>query len=608
MGRPLTLFLVALSVLVVAVALIALVPSWRHAALHALPPRLYVALGALRGGFEVDHSMRLAMPDGVTLAGSLYLPKDRSAPLATVLVRSPYGRLDYVESYEAGIFFARHGYAVLVQDLRGTGDSQGELLPWRDADSDGAATLDWIARQPWSNGKVGTFGCSALGETQLVLARRHHPAHAAMIPSGAGGAVGSLGGSHGYFGLFEGGVFELASGFGWFSEHGAKVAGSAPARRFDVATTLRKLPVVDLVREVRDAPTGYDDLLAMPLGDPRWREWGYLADDDRLEVPAFLINTWNDQTVGDSLLIAEHLRADPRIARNLRVLIAPGRHCAHEEAVDDRGETLTLDDWYLAWFDHFLRGRGEGLAALPTYQYFMVGENRWYGAQQWPPENSRMSRWYLVSGGRANSRHGDGVLTASPPATESSDSFVYDPLDPVPSRGGPICCTGNPKEPVGAVDQADVERRDDVLVYTSAALATGVRIAGPVRATLTFSSDMPDTDLVARLVDVAPDGRALNIQEGALRLRYRDGLPARLMEPGRRYTVTVTLRSIAYFLPKGHRVRLDVTSSSFPRLERNLNTGGDVHLETEPRKAINRLHHGGTAMSFVEFPILQDPG
>jgi putative CocE/NonD family hydrolase len=608
MGRPLTLFLIGLTILAVAGALIALVPSWRHAALHALPPRVYVALGALRGGFEVDHSLRITMPDGVTLAGSLYLPKGRSAPLATVLVRSPYGRLDYVESYEAGIFFARHGYAVLVQDLRGTGDSQGELLPWRDADSDGAATLDWIARQTWSNGKVGTFGCSALGETQLVLARRHHPAHAAMIPSGAGGAIGSLGGSHGYFGLFEGGVFELASGFGWFREHGAKTPGSAPARPIDVATTLRRLPVAGLVRDVRDTPTGYDDLLATPLGDPRWREWGYLADDDRLEVPAFLINTWNDQTVGDSLLIAEHLRANPRIAGNLRVLIAPGRHCAHEEALDDRGETLALDDWYLAWFDHFLRGRGEGLAALPTYRYFMVGEDRWYGAQQWPPENSRLSRWYLGSGGHANSRDGDGVLTAWAPAAESTDSFVYDPLEPVPSRGGPLCCTGNDKEPVGAVDQADVERREDVLVYSSAPLEAGMRIAGPVRATLTFSSDAPDTDLVARLVDVAPDGLALNIQEGALRMRYRDGLPARLMEPGRRYRVSVSLRAIAYYLRPGHRLRLHVTSSSFPRLERNLNTGGDVHTETEPRKATNRLHHGAAAVSFVEFPVLPDGG
>ncbi len=605
MGRPLTLLLIVLLVAGVIGAAIALVPAWRHAVLHALPPRVYVALGALRGGFEVDHSWRIAMPDGTSLAGSLYLPKDRSAPLATVLVRSPYGRLDYVESYEAGIFFARHGYAVLVQDLRGTGDSGGEILPWRDAESDGVATLDWISSQPWSNGKVGTFGCSALGETQLVLARRNHPAHAAMIPSGAGGAIGSLGGSYGYFGLYEGGVFELASGLGWFSEHGAKSPKAPAPRRFDTAATLQRLPVADLVKGVREAPTGYDDFLSLPLGDARWRDWGYLGDDDRIDVPAFLINTWNDQTVADSLLIAEHLRArDPAMAKNLRVLIAPGRHCAHEEAVDADGEAAPLDDWYLAWFDYWLRGRGGGLASLPVYQYFMVGENRWHGAQHWPPENATPVRWYLHSGGKANSREGDGVLSLSPPTFEAGDTFVYDPLQPVPSRGGPICCTGNPREPVGAVDQAEVEQREDVLVYTSAPLEQELRIAGTVRATLSFSSDAPDTDLVARLVDVAPDGLALNIQEGALRLRYRDGLPAKLMQPGERYTVTLSLRSIAYRVAPGHRLRLDVTSSSFPRLERNLNTGGDVHTETQPRKAVNRLYHGPAGESFVEFEVL----
>jgi putative CocE/NonD family hydrolase len=605
MGRPLTLFWIALLVVAVTGAAVALVPSWRRAVLHALPPRVYVWLGALRGGFEVDHSLHINMPDGTRLAGSLYLPKDRSVPLAAVLVRSPYGRLDYVESYEAGIFFARHGYAVLVQDLRGTGDSGGELIPWRSAESDGVATLDWIRSQPWSNGKVGTFGCSALGETQLVLARRNHPAHAAMIPSGAGGAIGSLGGSHGYFGLYEGGVFELASGFGWFSIHGAKSPDAPPPGKFDAAATLARLPVSGLVKTVRGAPTGYDDFLATPPGDAAWQEWGYLTDQDRIHVPALLINTWNDQTVADSLLIAEHIRiTSPQDARDLRVLIAPGRHCAHEEAVDHSGEALPLSDWYLAWFDYWLRGRGEGLASLPTYQYFMVGENRWHGARQWPPENSTPSRWYLGSGGKANSREGDGVLSLSPSPVENTDSFVYDPLHPVPSRGGPICCTGDPAEPVGAVDQAEVEQRDDVLVYTSAPLEQELRIAGTVRATLSFSSDAPDTDLVARLVDVAPDGRALNIQEGALRLRYRDGLPEKLMQPGERYSVVVSLRSIAYRIAPGHRLRLDVTSSSFPRLERNLNTGGVVHGETRPRKATNRLHHGPAGESFLEFGLL----
>jgi len=202
--RPAILVALAAALVVVVVAV---VPGLRRKASNLLPRTWQVALVGWRGGFSADHALRIAMPDGTELAASLYLPKNPEGPLATVLVRLPYGRLDYSEGYGSGMFFAKHGYAVLVEELRGTGDSGGEFLPWRDADGDGVATLDWISRQPWSNGKVGTFGCSALGETQLVLARKGHPAHVAMIPSGAGGAIGTLQRRYGYFGLYEGGVF-----------------------------------------------------------------------------------------------------------------------------------------------------------------------------------------------------------------------------------------------------------------------------------------------------------------------------------------------------------------------------------------------------------------
>ncbi len=255
-----------------------LVPTLRERALDALPSKFRIRIMSWHHGVDVDHDLRITMPDGVTLAGSLYLPRDAKPPLPTVLVRVPYGRLDYAEGYTAGLFFGRNGYAVLVQDLRGTGQSGGELLPWRDAESDGAATLEWITRQPWSNGKVGTFGCSALGETQFALARRGHPAHAAMIASGAGGAIGSFGQSYGYFGVYEGGVFQLASGFGWFVNHGTLRPDAPPARPFDVADTLRRLPLNELVSQVRPAPNGYAEYLDTPLGDPRWDDWGFLRE------------------------------------------------------------------------------------------------------------------------------------------------------------------------------------------------------------------------------------------------------------------------------------------------------------------------------------------
>jgi putative CocE/NonD family hydrolase len=607
-----------IAVVLVLAALLAAVllamPSVRHPLVRLLPPTWKIRAESLVRGISVDHGVRIVMPDGVRLAATLYLPKEASRPLATVLVRAPYGRNAYGEAYDSGLFFARQGYAVLVQDLRGTGDSGGELLPWRDVSSDGAATLDWIAAQSWSNGKVGTFGCSALGETQLVLAPRQHPAHAAMISSGSGGAVGSLRGRHGYFGLFEGGVFQLASGFGWFVQFGAKDPRAPAAVPFDTLAQLRKLPVATLMQDVRPAPNGYTDFLDAPPGDPRWREWGYLTDHDLVTTPTFLINTWGDQTVADSLAFAEFQRLNAP-AHEQKVVIAPGVHCQHEKfglpdrfgaAGDVQGEAYRQA--YLRWFDHWLRGEGEGLAGIAPYTFYMLGEDRWYESDRWPPAASKVEQWFLDSGGNANTRDGDGVLTLTAPRAEATDTLVYDPDDPVPTRGGPVCCTGDDRDVSGPADQADVESRPDVLVYTSAPLEQDLRIAGPLSLRLNVSSDTPDTDLVARLVDVAPDGLALNIQEGALRLRYRDGPPGRLMEPGERYTVTVDLRAIAYRISKGHRLRLQVTSSSFPRLERNLNGGGDVHRETVARIATNRIHHGPDAPAWLSLPVLSpDP-
>jgi putative CocE/NonD family hydrolase len=613
MKRPRRLrWLLSLGSLAIAGLVVLATPATRHVLIGQLPPIWKIRAESTLRGIRVDHSVRIEMPDGVHLAASLYLPRGEARDLPTVLVRLPYGRNFYGDGYNAGLFFARYGYAVLVQDLRGTGDSQGELLPWRDVAGDGVATLDWIARQPWSNGKVGTFGCSALGETQLVLAPRNHPAHRAIITSGSGGAVGKLQGRYGYFGVFEGGVFQLASGFGWFEQYGAKDPHAARGLPFDTRAQLRKLPLATLMESVRPAPNGYADFLAAPLGDPHWEQWGYLTDDDVIEVPTMLINTWGDQTVGDALVLAEYQRRHSRTAaEQQKVIIAPGVHCQQEKfelpaqfGAPNGVEGEQYRRAYLLWFDHWLRGVGPGLDGIAPYTYYMLGEDRWYEADRWPPADSQMQRWYLDSGGHANTRDGDGALRRQVPAVEASDTYRYDPGDPVPTRGGPVCCTGDPRDVSGSVDQADVERRPDVLVYTSAPLAQDLRIAGPLTCVLTFSSDVRDTDLVARLVDVAPDHVARNIQEGALRLRYRDGAPAALMEPGQSYSVRVDMRAIAYRVPSGHRLRLDVTSSSFPRLERNLNGAGDNYRETQSRVATNRLHHGPGIDAWLELSVL----
>jgi putative CocE/NonD family hydrolase len=596
-------------------------PPMRRAITSSIPKSLVVRLNGLRFGYGVEPDLRLVMPDGVHLAASLYLPRRHDARLGTVLVRLPYGRLEYGEGLNAAEYFARRGYAVLVEDLRGTGGSEGELVPYRSAISDGSATLDWIVAQSWSNGRVGTFGCSALGETQYVLSRSRHPALRAMMPRGAGGAIGSAAGRYSYFGVYEGGIFELASGFGWFVEHGATDPHAAPAPSFDIASAVAGLPVAELVARQRPGPNGYDEFMRLPLADPRWHDLGYLADDDVPPQPTFELNTWGDQGVGDTLAFNEALlRRAAQGAVTLperHLLIGPGNHChtreasATEEMFGDmpvsNGDPGYLD-LAVRWFDRWLRDEGTGLADLPPIRYFMIGENQWLDTSRWPPPEATPQRWYLDGGGHANSANGDGVLLPSAPSRSSLDAFVYDPRNPVPTRGGPVCCTGDPAERPGPASQHDVEAREDVLVYTTPVLQAPLRIAGPLHAVLTVSSSAVDTDFVARLVDVLPDGRTLSIQEGALRARYRNGIDQpQLLVPGQPVTLTVDMRSIAWRVATGHRLRLDITSSSFPRLERNLNTGGDNARASTPVVARNAVHHGGASLSWVELPLLPEP-
>lgn len=580
-----------------------------------LPFRWKVPLRAWWSDIRIDEGIRIRSADGTELSATLLLPEQAREPLPTIYLRSPYGRRTGEGGLGDALFFARHGYAVLVQDVRGTGDSGGEFMPWQHAGTDGAATLVWVAAQPWANGRVGTFGCSALGELQFPLARLGDRAHQAMIASGAGGAIGSARGQFGYFGIYEGGIFQLASGFGWFAKHGAQRPELAARQAFDTQAALRSLPIAELVHRVAPGANGYREIASLPLADRRWSSFDYVMQGDHLFTPALLINTWGDQTLAGTLALADIARGEATLAGKVKVILAPGDHCEHASVSDRRrwGEvditnaTRPYDEWALAWFAHWLRDDDNGIDALPDYQFFVLGENRWLASRHWPPDGARPVRWYLDSDGHANAHHGDGRLSVDAPSAAGEDSYRYDPHDPVPSRGGPVCCTGDPRILPGPRDQAEVEARDDVLVYTSPPLDRPLRIAGNLRARLWVAISTMDTDLVARLVDVAPDGHALNIQEGALRLRYRDGIarpsPMPIDTP---VEVSIDMRAIAWRLPVGHRLRLDLSSSSFPRLARNLNDGGDPASAEVARIARVRVLHGGAQPSVLELDVLAD--
>jgi hypothetical protein len=325
--------------------------------------------------------------------------------------------------------------------------------------------------------------------------------------------------------------------------------------------------------------------------------------------------SWYDVSVGPNLALFNHVRntAEPDIAQNQYAVIAPVAHCAYTRATEETvvGERnmgdarLDYDALVTAWFDHFLKPESGGLLdTLPRVRYYTMGSNRWQTAESWPPPGAREVTYYLSSGGRANTLSGDGRLTDSPPADDRPDSLTYDPMNPVPSYGGNVCCTGNAVQ-AGSFDQREMEAREDILVYTTEPLETGVEVSGPIEVTLWVSSDARDTDFTVKLIDVLPDGRAYNLDETIQRVRYREGYDREVwMEPGVVYEVTLGPMNTSNFFDQGHRIRIEVSSSNFPRFDRNLNTGGRNYDETEGVIARNVVHHSQAYPSRVTLTVV----
>jgi putative CocE/NonD family hydrolase len=533
----------------------------------------------------------ITMTDGVRLATDVYLPVDTPAP--AVLMRLPYGKRSYGEVRFWVKELRARGFAVIAQDMRGRHGSEGIFTPWENAGPDGVDTLDWIVAQPWSNGKVGTLGCSALGESQLMLAARAHPAHRAMVPIAAGGATGTAGGRNAYFGAFEGGIPTLSAAAGWFGTQGGKTPDTSGVRPL-VPEALRHLPVVDVVRKMRPDETDFDAFVRSFEDSDFWRGLGYVTGQEPFQTPALFVDTWHDPGVSSTLVLAETMQ---NMGVPVAAIIAAGTHCGYlgsdrETMVGDLAVFPKTTFGFVETISRFLQHHlaDEPSPDLPYLSYYSLVEDRWHASETWPPRDTHLTRLFLS---------GSGALEPDAAPTFAADRhFVSDPSDPVPSIGGALCCTGDPNERSGPVFQNAIESRDDVLLYTSAPLAQSVTVAGPVRAELRVSASTPDTDLVLRLVDVDPAGNALLVQEGSLRLRYRDGFDrATLMQPGQAYDVEIDLRDIAYRFKTGHRIRLHVAGTSFPRLERNLNTGRANFLETEIRRSEITVHSDPAAPS-----------
>ena len=522
--------------------------------------------------------VQVPMRDGVRLSANIFLPSDR-ARVPAILERTPYGKgADITPNYQA---FVEHGYAVVAQDVRGRYESEGVFQPLRQESNDGDDTLNWIARQPWSNGSVGMIGGSYRGIVQWKVAVLNNPHLKAIFPV--------VSGWDDYRDRFysTGGALKLGQRLEWMAEN-LKV----PEYRPDFSKYVLHLPL----RTADGAATGhmvemYQDAINHPAFDAFWRAISIREQIGKVRVPAFAVGGWYDNFAESDLEAFAALRRSTGLNR---VLIGPWPHnmsYKFEGGDFGPGSQVPVRSLQFQWFDQWLMGKDSPLLSRPPVKIFVMGANKWREERDWPPAEARPRAFYLKSGGRANASDGDGALGDKPPRKSAEDRFVFDPRDAVPTRGGPVCC--NPRVfPWGPMDQRAVERRKDVLVYTSKPLKRDLEVIGPVKVVLWAATSTRDTDFTAKLVDVQPDGFARNLTDGILRLRYRNSLEKpELATPGAIYRITIDAGVTGNVFLKGHRIRVEISSSNFPRFDRNPNTGGRIADETRLLKASQTIYH-----------------
>jgi uncharacterized protein len=566
-----------------------------------------------------------------------------------IFVKTPYNfnywdvRNAAPRDMSAIIAAVQRGYAYVLQNERGHFFSEGEWDILGPPITDGYDAFSWITAQPWSNGKIGTIGCSSTAEWQMAVASLGHPGFAAAIPQGFGAGVGRVGRFYEQGNWYRGGAVQMLF-IAWLNGNQNTQRPMFPSdmsqedlirvsRYFDLAPQtppvdwaegLSHLPVQDILRNVQGPKGIFADSAPVATGgrmiqrtpdDPAWYRGGLYHDDMPFHVPSLWFMSWYDVSTAPNLELYNHVRktAAPEVADRQYAVIAPVLHCAYTRATENTvvGERsmgdarLDYESLTYGWFDHFLKGENNRLLdTLPKVRYFTMGSNRWQTADTWPPADAEPMTLFLTSGGRANTSAGDGRLVMTQPRRGQRDRFTYDPMNPVPSHGGNVCCTGNAVTG-GALDQAErIETREDVLVYTSEPLTEGLEVTGEVELTLYVESDARDTDFTVKLVDVYPDGRAYNIDETIQRMRYRDGYDRQVwMQPGQVYRVTLGPMTTSNWFAPGHRIRIQVSSSNFPRFDRNMNTGGDNYSETEGVAATNAVHHSSRYPSQLRLTV-----
>jgi hypothetical protein len=563
----------------------------------------------------LEKKVAMKTRDGVTLYADIYRPiADGTYPV--LLTRTPYNK-DSMSPF--GQKAAPRGFIVVIQDVRGRYTSEGEWYPFKHETADGYDTVEWAAALPNSNGKVGMFSGSYVGATQMLAAIGHPPHLAGICP------VVTASNYHENW-TYQGGAFEQWFNESWTSDLAQDTLNRQIHERTNALVGSTALPLTqyplynlqmphttaDLTRTL--APY-FLDWLAHPTYDDYWKQWSIEENFQNIQVPSLTIAAWYDIFQGGSIRNYMGLKAHAgnEAARNgQQLMVAIGGHSGWAQTVGavDFGLHAPIDEneITIAWYEYLFLGKQNQFAGGKPVHIFVMGKNEWRDEDAWPLSRANETRYLLQSGGNANTNSGDGSLSsnaANPANSANPDTYTYDPANPVPTVGGPLCCDSNHLA-AGPRDQQQIETRPDVLVYSTPPLDADLEVTGPVTLDLYAKSSAVDTDFTAKLVDVGPDGTAINLTEGILRARYRQsttGAPSPIV-PGQVYEYKIDLWSTSNVFLKGHKIRLEVSSSNFPRFDRNLNTGKDAATDSAFVKATNTILHDPSHPSALILPVV----
>jgi putative CocE/NonD family hydrolase len=576
---------------------------------------------------SVERDVPVELRDGTLLYADVYRPAGNGR-YPVLLQRTPYDKQLYnlamlqMDALRA----VSRGYCVVMQDVRGRYRSEGEFHPFHQEIEDGYDTVEWCAAQSWSDGNVGMYGGSYVGAVQWLAALAQPPALKCIVPTFTA--------SDYYEGwTYQGGAFHWGFMVGWVLPYLVSeglIRRKADLDDFDawygrladlvdnMQETFRILPLGELPVAKEFAPY-FVQWLSHSSRDEFWQAVSIEDQHARVQIPSLNIGGWYDIFLQGTLRNFMGMRergGTPSAREGTRLLMGYWTHtnvADHVAGTYDFGIRSSqnispirydLNGEILRFFDLWLKGIDEGFADEPPVKLFVMGENVWRGENEWPLARTQYTHYYLHSKGRANSRRGDGWLSEDEPGEERPDIYLYDPNDPAPTCGGQLCCYG-PALPAGAMDQSAIEMRRDVLIFSTPPLEQDLEVTGPIVLYLWASSSAPDTDFTAKLVDLSPCGYARNLTDGIIRARYREGTgKAILLTPKEVCRYRIDLGATSNLFRRGHCLLVEVSSSNFPRFDRNLNTGNELGVDREWEPAIQTIFHDRERPSHLLLPVI----